>query len=85
MLKPKRLGRRRTEKISKYPKSLEDLAKRCKALPKHKAMKTWTLNEPLMVYCPLCKRYFPQAKIGKHLAKHNPEELKKVAHQVELK
>ena len=43
------------------------------------------LDEPLMAYCPLCKRFFSQAKIGKHLAKHNPEELKKVAHQIELK
>jgi len=28
------------------------------------------LSEPLMTYCPICKRYFPTAKFPKHFYKH---------------
>jgi hypothetical protein len=31
------------------------------------------LDKPLMAYCPVCKRYFPVAKIQKHIAKHHPD------------
>jgi len=29
------------------------------------------MNEVLMKYCPICKRYFPVKVYDKHMAKHN--------------
>lgn len=28
------------------------------------------MNEVLMEYCPICKRYFPVKKFRQHIAKH---------------
>lgn len=32
------------------------------------------MNDVLMEYCPICKRYFPVKKFRQHLAKHKGRE-----------
>ena len=40
------------------------------AKDKNGKWKSCVLDEPLMSYCPICKRYYPAKKFDKHMQKH---------------